>query len=186
LDPESRQALDDLTVRISDLLARVAERRDSGQPLSDGTTFADSPRILDKISAATGVGTLFMGKSILPGVYLDGNGMDKRYRFQSVSQDQSGNIELIDIIGPDPQGELYYEGTSVPHYTGVRVGFTLLNSTVKDPLSNYKYEIHGDGTAQYDTNDGHGLTTHRELSGADDMLTAALAFNQIAKTFNEL
>jgi hypothetical protein len=124
-----------------------------------------------------------VGVSYREGTNMSGDGISSPLKFQRVSQEESGKLEVISVSGTDPvasavRGNEYENG-----HRSEQVASFGVETYDLEGLNNYfRYDFKGDGSVSQHFVSAEGVHTGRALSTVQDIEMATLAFEQVATT----
>jgi hypothetical protein len=176
---EFRTRRDGLVAGVNGWLAGMARQRDELEPMADGLTITDEPRITRELWGRTGRGRMFSA-ALRPGVSLTGDGEATPYEFQSVRPRSDGTTDVITVRGSDPVAA----AVSGEEYSGDRereeiASFEVQSLQSEGPERSFGFRVYGDGRVQRRFVTDHGVNMGMPLNRAEDLTLAEQAFDQV-------
>lgn len=179
--PEFKEARGKLVDSVNNWLIGLAEKRDAGESLADGTTITDKPRIVRTILGRMATGVDAMAEESKYGVSLIGDGQLTQLKLQAVRPDtQEGGISSIEVTGSDPVARQVMNGEynlSGQHETVA--SFSLSETNDADEKQYFAYEVRGNGSVYRKYVTPAGMNTSQNVLGVADLEMAAMAFEQV-------
>jgi hypothetical protein len=175
---EFKEKRSELVMSINGYLAELAKKRDTKQPLDDGTFILDKPRIVTTNLGKSGYNTNLMATEKYRGVSLTGDNIETPLILQAViTNPRTGDIEIIQAQGSDPIS-LLIDGSG---FSSKRQQEIVAMFGVEDAKGPYfKYSVYGNGSVEHRSymGDIHKGKTFKDV---DSIEIAQIAFGQIVQ-----
>ena len=144
---EFKEKRSELVMSINDYLANLAKKRNTIQPLDDGTFILDKPRIVTTNLGKSGYNTNLMATEKYRGISLIGDGIETPLILQAViTNPRTGDLETIEAQGSDPISLL----VSDTEFSSKRQQEIVAMFGVEDAKGPYfKYSVYGNGSVEH-------------------------------------
>lgn len=174
--PEFKDKRSELVTSINYYLVDLSKKRDTKQPLTDGTFILNKPRIVTTLLGRSGSNTNLMATEKFRGVSLIGDNIETALSLQAViTNPRTGNIEILEVQGSDPIS-MMVKGSNLSLDRRQEI---IAMFGVEDGTGPYfKYSVYGDGSVAHQSfsGDTHTSKTFRNVESIE---IAEVAFSQI-------
>lgn len=176
--PEFKTRREALVTDVNGWLEGLADKRDRGEPLEDGSVLSAEPRITQTRIGKMNRSMSLIGEEFQPGVSLTGDGQSQPYIFESVQPTASGN-EVVVVQGSDPLAVMVRDGYTMKGQSEVVASFQSRTRGGPSGDSYFGYEIRGDGAVVQKFKNDDGVYRSVELRNTADVELAQEAFSNV-------